>query len=129
MRKWTRKWNLKFEQNRKKTVYICVPWFCNSHIPGRDGAWREWSGIWLAHLLRKSIESLSMDGHRKTKHDTWAIMANFIGKLRKRTKYTSRRNDFWWKEKELLSEYNKEDGLGDVKANNHRLLRRALIIY
>ena len=119
----------KFEQNRKNSAYICVPWQCNSDITGRGGAWREWSGIWLAHLLRKSIESLSMDGYWKYKHESWAIMANFIGKLRKRNKYNTRRKDFWWKEKVLLSEYTKEDGLGDVKANNHRLLRRAVIIY
>ena len=38
-----------------------IPLQFNSDIYGRGGAWREWSCIWLAHLLYNAIASVSIE--------------------------------------------------------------------
>ena len=103
----------KFEHIRRNPHFMCVHWNCNSDITGRGGAWRPWSSIWLSHLFQNIFESLSNNqlpqieqllAYWQIKNESWAIKANFIGKLLTRGKYNSRRKDFWWKEKTLSGE-------------------------
>ena len=90
--------NLKGEViiERKKIPFISADWQCQSDTNGRCGAWRYWSCVYLAYLLKKTSDLLPMDnncmGAKNKISNSWKIKANVIAKLGKQGEYLARHN-------------------------------------
>ena len=84
--------------------YMYIPsHFSNPYI---NGNYNIWNCMWLSHLLKGVMESLptKLLLLRSKRPDIW----NFVGKLKKRGKYdTRRKGKYWWKNIQL--EYDIKD--------------------
>ena len=80
---------------------MCIPFQSTEDIYGKRGACRTWSCIWLAHLLRKTIESLSKEPHKSIGNPGSRIGSKckqYGSQLKQRGKYPTRRTgNYWWK--------------------------------
>ena len=80
--------------------YSYIPLQILSDPTGTEGAWRGWSCIWLAHLMREAFKSsvLISDSIHKLKNKSLEEKSRIDGKLKKRGKYDTRREGkYWWK--------------------------------
>ena len=80
--------------------YSYIPLQILSDPTGTQGAWRGWSCIWLAHLMREAFKSsvLISDSITKLKNKSLEEKSKSDGKLKKRGKYDTRREGkYWWK--------------------------------
>ena len=80
----------------KVRYQITLPLTSPSDTFGNTGAWRIWTGLWLAHLLRKTISSMSifkMSALKSIQHSTQQKGSRCAyGKaLKKRGQYWTRR--------------------------------------
>ena len=80
--------------------YSYIPLQILSDPTGTEGAWRGWSCIWLAHLMREAVKSsvLISDSITKLRNKSIEEKSKIDGKLKKRGKYDTRREGkYWWK--------------------------------
>ena len=83
--------------SRKKQRYAYIPLQILSDPTGTDGAWRGWSCIWLAHLMREAFKS-SVSISNMLQQKSKGTKTESLGKLKKRGKYDTRREGkHWWK--------------------------------
>ena len=85
---------------KENNEYSYIPLQILSDPTGTEGAWRGWSCIWLAHLMREAFKSsvLISDSLTKLKNKSLEEKSRIDGKLKKRGKYDTRREGkYWWK--------------------------------
>ena len=85
---------------KENNEYSYIPLQILSDPTGTEGAWRGWSCIWLAHLMREAFKSsvLISDSIHKLKNKSLEEKSRIDGKLKKRGKYDTRREGkYWWK--------------------------------
>ena len=86
--------------SRPKNKYAYIPLQIISDPTGTDGAWRSWSCIWLAHLMRQALQTtlLISNSISKLQQELSETKSRNVRTLKKRGKYDTRREGkYWWK--------------------------------
>ena len=106
--------------------YICIPLPFDSDINGTGGAWRVWSCILLAHLIKDAMKSACSEPNLieviSRQSDAQILKSNMYGKLYKRGKYQTKCPKKYCWQRSMSNEEYEDDNVQSSKCLEFRAM-------
>ena len=106
--------------------YICIPLPFDSDINGTGGAWRVWSCILLAHLIKDAIKTACSEPNLievvSGQSNEQILKSNLYGKLYKRGKYQTKCPKKYCWQRSISNEEYEDDNVQSSKCLEFRTI-------